>query len=397
MTDQADYSKTATPTAHHASHENGGSDEISVAALSGLLADLQSPLDHTHQSAGSGVGGKLDHGQALTGLTDNDHPQYVLRTILTTVGDIPFLDVTGWNRLPPGNPGQVLKTMGIGFAAQWTSTPSITFENSGHTHQNAAGGGQLDHGLALTGLTDDDHTQYALLAGRAGGQTLYGGNAANDDLTIEGTSNSTRTTSYVLINPDGGNVGIGTTTPTELLALRAIAALATSLTLYSTTTSVYPISKYLRSHSDTVAHGATVNNELLAGLTFQGNSGTGFTNGAYIIAMQVGAAGTYTPTQLRIGTSDGTNNWTLRMAINPTGEVGIKMTPTYTLDVTGNFRCSTGFGCNGTTPQTAYASGGPLTAYAAGTNGLDTEPHMSALHALVVAMRAALVANGIMS
>ena len=40
------------------------------------------------------------------------------------------------------------------------------------------------------------------------------------------------------------------------------------------------------------------------------------------------------------------------------GSVGIAMAPTYTLDVTGNFRCSTGFSCNGKTPQTAYASGG---------------------------------------
>ena len=58
---------------------------------------------------------------------------------------------------------------------------------------------------------------------------------------------------------------------------------------------------------------------------------------------------------------------------------------------------SSGFGCNGTTPQTAYASGGALAAYGAGTNGFDTAPHASALYAMVVAIRAALVANGIMS
>lgn len=58
-----------------------------------------------------------------------------------------------------------------------------------------------------------DGTPYALLAGRAGGQTLYGGTAANDDLTIHGTSNGTRTTSYVLLQPSGGNVGIGTSAP----------------------------------------------------------------------------------------------------------------------------------------------------------------------------------------
>lgn len=45
----------ATPATHAASHENGGSDEISVAGLSGLLADGQTPLAHktSHQSGGS--------------------------------------------------------------------------------------------------------------------------------------------------------------------------------------------------------------------------------------------------------------------------------------------------------------------------------------------------------
>lgn len=55
------------------------------------------------------------------------------------------------------------------------------------------------------------------------------------------------------------------------------------------------------------------------------------------------------------------------------------------------------FGCNSKAAQTAYASGGALAAYAAGANGLDTGANMSALHALVVNIRAALVANGIMS
>jgi len=58
---------------------------------------------------------------------------------------------------------------------------------------------------------------------------------------------------------------------------------------------------------------------------------------------------------------------------------------------------SGGAGFNGAAPQTAVASGGALAAYGAGANGLDTAAHMSALHALVVSIRAALVANGIMS
>jgi hypothetical protein len=56
-----------------------------------------------------------------------------------------------------------------------------------------------------------------------------------------------------------------------------------------------------------------------------------------------------------------------------------------------------GFGCNAAAAQTAYASGGALAAYATGAFGLDSGANMSAMHALVVKIRAALVANGIMS
>lgn len=51
-------------------------------------------------------------------------------------------------------------------------------------------GGTLDHG-SLNGLTDDDHLQYALLAGRSGGQTLAGGSDTGEDLIF--TSNATAT------------------------------------------------------------------------------------------------------------------------------------------------------------------------------------------------------------
>lgn len=49
---------------------------------------------------------------------------------------------------------------------------------------------------------------------------INGGTAANDDLTLQGKTNATRTTSYVNLQPNGGFVGIGTTTP--LLALHII-------------------------------------------------------------------------------------------------------------------------------------------------------------------------------
>ena len=44
-TDVPNWEAPAAPSAHAASHQNGGGDEISVAALSGLLADDQHVLD----------------------------------------------------------------------------------------------------------------------------------------------------------------------------------------------------------------------------------------------------------------------------------------------------------------------------------------------------------------
>jgi len=50
---------------------------------------------------------------------------------------------------------------------------------------------EVDHG-EINGLLDDDHTQYAMLAGRAGGQVLTGGTAANNNLVLASTSNVTK-------------------------------------------------------------------------------------------------------------------------------------------------------------------------------------------------------------
>ncbi len=71
---------------------------------------------------------------------------------------------------------------------------------------------------------------------------INGGIAANADLTLQGTTNATRTTSYVNLQPNGGNVGIGTATPsatlhtialTEQMRIGYDAANYTSLTVSS--------------------------------------------------------------------------------------------------------------------------------------------------------------------
>lgn len=73
----------------------------------------------------------------------------------------------------------------------------------------------------LFGAGDSNRTTAALLPGRAGGQVLQGGTAASEDLTLESTAHATK--GDVLLQPNGGNVGINTdtTAPTAILSIKA--------------------------------------------------------------------------------------------------------------------------------------------------------------------------------
>lgn len=75
------------------------------------------------------------------------------------------------------------------------------------------GGGVKDHG-ELVGLLDDDHSIYAHLTGRSGGQTLIGGTGSGDDLILQSTSHATR--GQILIGTDDDDqVVIGDTGTTS--------------------------------------------------------------------------------------------------------------------------------------------------------------------------------------
>ena len=106
-----DYRATAglgtpsPPLAHAPSHESGGSDEMSVAGLAGLLADPQTPTAHaaTHESGGSDA---LD---------------------VTTLGGFPggttdFLRADGAFAAPPGGGGGGDNTLMWGSESVGTST-----------------------------------------------------------------------------------------------------------------------------------------------------------------------------------------------------------------------------------------------------------------------------------
>jgi hypothetical protein len=73
----------------------------------------------------------------------------------------------------------------------------------------------LDHG-SIGGLSDDDHSQYALLAGRSGGQTLNGGSASADPLVVRSnpSNNGALTLGQNYYETAGGQQILGDTSST---------------------------------------------------------------------------------------------------------------------------------------------------------------------------------------
>ncbi|KYG66736.1 hypothetical protein AZI86_06745 [Bdellovibrio bacteriovorus] len=85
---------------------------------------------------------------------------------------------------------------------------------------------------SFSALSSDLFSQYARLAGRSGGQTLYGGTSSGNSLTLDSSSNATK--GNIVLNPSGGNVGIGTPSPSAKLETNLNSTAATTSTgIYS--------------------------------------------------------------------------------------------------------------------------------------------------------------------
>jgi len=112
-----------TPTSHAASHQDGGADEINVAGLSGLLADAQTPTSHasTHEDGGAdeinvaGLSGLLADAQTPTAHAASHEDGGADELTVQNLGS------TG------ASAGQILEADGAGGLAFVTPSSGMTF------------------------------------------------------------------------------------------------------------------------------------------------------------------------------------------------------------------------------------------------------------------------------
>ena len=109
--------------------------------------------------------------------------------------------------------------------AMVSTTASVALSYNDASNQLVANVVQsgIDHG-SISGLLDDDHSQYALLAGRSGGQSLTGGTAASNNLSLSSTSSATKGKinlgSSVAVDEANTRLGVGSSSPESLLHLQ---------------------------------------------------------------------------------------------------------------------------------------------------------------------------------
>lgn len=116
---------------------------------------------------------------------------------VATSGDLPSTGnqlgdariVTGENTVYTWNGSSWVSA---GGSISVTDTASVDLSFSLGTLQADVLPAGVSHNSLANLTTGDAHTQYALLAGRSGGQTISGGTAASNNLTLDSTTNGTK-------------------------------------------------------------------------------------------------------------------------------------------------------------------------------------------------------------
>lgn len=203
---------------------NLGSQVTGVLPIASGGTNSSSALNNNQLMASNGGAikelGAMTDGQIVVGKTSNP-PQIVSmngdvtinNTGATTVGKIAGTTVSGVglasNSLLQNTSGSAISGNSV-LVSNGTGTGVTALSSPASGILTSSGGVP-----SWSNLGSDTFTQYALLAGRSTGQVLNGGTNASGTLTLDSTANGTK--GNVLINPTGGNVGIGTTTPSTAL------------------------------------------------------------------------------------------------------------------------------------------------------------------------------------
>lgn len=228
----------------------------------------------------------VDHG-GLAGLADDDHVQYVLRSVLTTNGDIPYRAAGVWSRLGVGSATQLL-----GVSA---GLPAYVAQS------------YIDHG-SVSGLSDDDHSLYALAthafavvgavpARLTGGRQLAAGTGIS--LTDAGAGSTLTIASTLAGANPTASVGLAAVNGSATTFMRSDAAPALSQSITPTWTGLHiwdsasiRVKGYLALGTVTTAPTNTTNGDFTAIREFVSSSviGPGGTGVTPVVELAVVAA-----------------------------------------------------------------------------------------------------------
>ena len=118
---------------------------------------------------------------------------------------------------------------------------------------------------------------------------IYGSSAANGSVVIQGTSNATESTSSTILQPDGGYVGIGTSSPAGAFHLMVDNAPASTynasfLEAYGSTASWAVTLNFRRGRGNAASPSAVTSGDRLGGMLFNGYNGASYTASTGIIS-----------------------------------------------------------------------------------------------------------------
>ncbi|MFM6929490.1 MAG: tail fiber domain-containing protein [Bdellovibrio sp.] len=157
-------------------------------------------------------------GQAVTWNSGTD--SFTCTNIVPTVsGAASLADTKIW----VGNASGKAQEVGISGDANLSNSGALTLAGSGvtaGTYKSVVvdAKGRVTSGTNPTTVAGYGITDAAILSGNPGGQILQGGVGPGESLTLDSTANATK--GNLILNPAGGKVGIGTTSPSAYLTVQ---------------------------------------------------------------------------------------------------------------------------------------------------------------------------------